>query len=493
MDKKNPLLSSVFTAPISRSSSAPPEKPEPWALWANTRAPHLHPTPTRTADSAYSNADINTSPEAHENIDTSSNYNSKYNSNNYSNNNNYNNNNNNNGNNGNFNNNNNSNFNNSNSNSNYNSNTNYNSNFNNNGSFGADWSLSPVAAHPQSVASPRRRVVDLDEPPRMAGFLNAQLFAPSRASSTPVWLQDPTDRPVYPPDSPQRHNAESPAPPGLDHDPLAQALQTLSVAGMSSQQIADISAQLQRKQPVQQWSDSPWNDRARPPQRSQSAAPRPASPMHRSASPTRSPESPVRSAILDDFRANKTRKYEVRDFAGHICEFSSDQHGSRFIQQRLETCSLEDKQLMFEEIYPVALSLMTDVFGNYVIQKFFEFGAQDHKELLAALMETHVLTLSMQMYGCRVVQKAFEHVTPQRQYILIRELEGNVLKCVKDQNGNHVIQKAVERVLPEHVKFIIDAFYGQVYALATHPYGCRVIQRIFEHCEEVSTVSYLFC
>lgn len=48
---------------------------------------------------------------------------------------------------------------------------------------------------------------------------------------------------------------------------------------------------------------------------------------------------------------------------------SADQHGSRFIQQKLETVSLEEKSLVFEEVLPHALTLMTDVFGNYVIQK----------------------------------------------------------------------------------------------------------------------------
>lgn len=48
---------------------------------------------------------------------------------------------------------------------------------------------------------------------------------------------------------------------------------------------------------------------------------------------------------------------------------SSDQYGSRFIQQKLETATAEEKNMVFEEIMPHALSLMTDVFGNYVVQK----------------------------------------------------------------------------------------------------------------------------
>ena len=193
---------------------------------------------------------------------------------------------------------------------------------------------------------------------------------------------------------------------------------------------------------------------------------------------------PIRSALLEEFRNNKSRKYELRDIVGHIVEFSGDQHGSRFIQQKLETANSEEKQLVFDEIMPNALQLMTDVFGNYVIQKFFEHGSQVHKTLLARTMEGHVLSLSLQMYGCRVVQKALEHVLVDQQTQLVRELEGNVLKCVKDQNGNHVVQKAIERIPADRIQFIINSFHGQVYNLATHPYGCRVIQRLFEHCSE---------
>ncbi|KAG0035067.1 mRNA binding protein puf3 [Podila clonocystis] len=193
----------------------------------------------------------------------------------------------------------------------------------------------------------------------------------------------------------------------------------------------------------------------------------------------------TRSALLEDFRTNKTnKKYELKDIAGSVVEFSGDQHGSRFIQQKLETATEAEKTMVFEEILPHALHLMTDVFGNYVIQKFFEHSRQEHKTLLAKQMEGHVLSLALQMYGCRVVQKGLEHVLSDQQAILVKELDGNVLKCVKDQNGNHVIQKAIECVPSEHIQFIINSFTGQVYNLATHPYGCRVIQRMFEYCAD---------
>lgn len=77
----------------------------------------------------------------------------------------------------------------------------------------------------------------------------------------------------------------------------------------------------------------------------------------------------------------------------HIVEFSQDQHGSRFIQQKLERASTSEKQLVFQEILASAYSLMTDVFGNYVIQKFFEFGTPDQKATLAQKVIINIIII----------------------------------------------------------------------------------------------------
>ncbi|KAF3788171.1 Pumilio-like protein 1 [Nymphaea thermarum] len=169
------------------------------------------------------------------------------------------------------------------------------------------------------------------------------------------------------------------------------------------------------------------------------------------------------SSLLEEFKSNKTRCFELSEIAGHVVEFSADQYGSRFIQQKLETATIEEKNMVFQEIIPQALSLMTDVFGNYVIQKFFEHGTAAQRRELADQLTGHVLTLSLQMYGCRVIQKAIEVVDLDQQTKMVSELDGHVMRCVRDQNGNHVV------------------------TLSTHPYGCRVIQRVLEHCDDPKT------
>ncbi|XP_010469982.1 PREDICTED: pumilio homolog 2-like [Camelina sativa] len=195
------------------------------------------------------------------------------------------------------------------------------------------------------------------------------------------------------------------------------------------------------------------------------------------------------SSLLEEFKSNKTRGFELSEIAGHVVEFSADQYGSRFIQQKLETATTDEKNMVYEEIMPQALALMTDVFGNYVIQKFFEHGLSPQRRELADKLFDNVLPLSLQMYGCRVIQKAIEVVDLDQKIKMVKELDGHVMRCVRDQNGNHVVQKCIECVPEENIEFIISTFFGHVVTLSTHPYGCRVIQRVLEHCHDPDTQS----
>lgn len=192
------------------------------------------------------------------------------------------------------------------------------------------------------------------------------------------------------------------------------------------------------------------------------------------------------SVVLDAFKkeSKQNKRWELTDIYENVVEFAGDQHGSRFIQQKLETANSEVKDRVFRELEKNALQLMQDVFGNYVIQKFFEHGDQKQKANLAGKMKGHVFALSNQMYACRVVQKALEHVLVEQQAEMVKELQKDVLKTVKDQNGNHVIQRVVERVPIEYIRPIVNQFKGQIDSLSTNSYGCRVIQRLVEKIPE---------
>lgn len=198
------------------------------------------------------------------------------------------------------------------------------------------------------------------------------------------------------------------------------------------------------------------------------------------------------TSLLEEFRnSSKTRSWSIEDIQGYIVNFCFDQNGSRFLQQRLEIASFQEKQIVMKEVLPDIKLLRNDVFGNYVIQKLFEYGTGDMKNTLFATLEDQVLQMSLQMYGCRVVQKAFESLSEKQLLQLLQEFHGNVITCIHDQNGNHVIQKIIEimctqyKVNPtsqmEHIEFIFKVVLDEVQSLSCHPYGCRVLQRMLEH------------
>ncbi|KAF8157525.1 ARM repeat-containing protein [Mycena galopus ATCC 62051] len=181
------------------------------------------------------------------------------------------------------------------------------------------------------------------------------------------------------------------------------------------------------------------------------------------------------SPILAEFRATP----------GSIVEFSGDQLGSRFIQDTLPEASNEEKESVFDEIYPNhTITLIQNVFGNYVIQKLFQDGTQTQKTALVNSMEGSVVYLSCNLYGCWVIQMAIQSILPEQQASFVRELEPHIMSCVKDSNGSHVIQKVIERVSPDRQAFI-SSFLGHTFDLATHPSGCRVLQQCLKYLPEV--------
>lgn len=113
----------------------------------------------------------------------------------------------------------------------------------------------------------------------------------------------------------------------------------------------------------------------------------------------------IRSPLLEDFRNNRHRRWELAELQGHVCEFANDQLGSRHIQTKLDTCTMEERAMVFNEILPAVLQLSTDTFGNYVCQKLFEVANLEQKGQLVDAFRGNVLRLSLQSYACRVVQK----------------------------------------------------------------------------------------
>lgn len=196
-------------------------------------------------------------------------------------------------------------------------------------------------------------------------------------------------------------------------------------------------------------------------------------------------ENVVRSDELNEVRkAGQGKcKLTLEQVLPQAIEFAADQHGSRFLQTKMEeSTDAAEKLAAYEAILPQTKLLSKDQFGNFVIQKLFDIGTTDQKRRLADHLEGDVLALAQDQHGCRVIQKAIQLLPRDAQTKLAEELGGKVDECIQNMHGNHVIQKCIEQMPPDSVNFIIYAVCERVEFMAEHMYGCRVIQRLLEHC-----------
>jgi pumilio RNA-binding family len=175
---------------------------------------------------------------------------------------------------------------------------------------------------------------------------------------------------------------------------------------------------------------------------------------------------------------------DVNELLTKIMDLCRDHNGSRLVQKMYSEANDEDKNRIFEKLFPHIQTLAIDVFGNYVIQKFFENSDKTKRKQIIKVLEGNIFDLTLHMYGCRVIQKAIEVIEVDEIRSVLKEVKKDIKRCIEDQNGNHVVQKLIEK-LPkgEHTE-ILKIIYGNCFELSTHQYGCRVIQRVFEFCRE---------
>jgi len=170
---------------------------------------------------------------------------------------------------------------------------------------------------------------------------------------------------------------------------------------------------------------------------------------------------------------------------GQVYGLCKDQHGCRFLQRKLEENNPRTTEIIFSEVYPHIVELMTDPFGNYLCQKLLEYCNDKQRLLIVEKVAGDLVSISKNMHGTRAVQKMIEYLNSGTQIqIVINALRTSVVPLIQDLNGNHVIQRFFNKLSPEDNQFVYDAVAGHCVAVATHRHGCCVLQRCIDHAAE---------
>ncbi|KAH6918552.1 armadillo-type protein [Coprinopsis sp. MPI-PUGE-AT-0042] len=186
-----------------------------------------------------------------------------------------------------------------------------------------------------------------------------------------------------------------------------------------------------------------------------------------------------RSALLIQFRANRSRQWTISDVKGHICEFSQDLFASRFIQDSITSHTEFD--IIFEELSAPSnlLAVAMNSSGNYVVQKLLANSSVEQRNVLNEMILQHFVQLSLDTYGCRVIQYFIDLAYWDLRARIAKAAEPHILSFVKHVNANHVVQKLLGLAPPNCMGFIVPLLRGRVAEIAKDDYGCRVLQRCF--------------
>ncbi|KAL7320845.1 hypothetical protein PS15m_000692 [Mucor circinelloides] len=175
----------------------------------------------------------------------------------------------------------------------------------------------------------------------------------------------------------------------------------------------------------------------------------------------------------------------LEDVVDEIYSLCKDQYGCRFFQKKLEEQKPEQRDIIFAQICPHFVELMTDPFGNYLCQKLMEYCTDSQRTEIVQQVANAIIPISLNMHGTRAVQKMIEFLTlPEQIKKTIEALSPNVVTLIKDINGNHVIQKCLHRLSFADKQFVYDAVSENCIEVATHRHGCCVLQRCIDFSAE---------
>ncbi|KAG1519289.1 hypothetical protein G6F52_008765 [Rhizopus delemar] len=185
------------------------------------------------------------------------------------------------------------------------------------------------------------------------------------------------------------------------------------------------------------------------------------------------------TSMIDDARFASVNLEEMKDEIYLLCK---DQNGCRYLQKKLEETNLEQREIIFNQVYPHFVELMTDPFGNYLCQKMLEHCTDTQRMMLVEQVSNSILEISLNMHGTRAVQRMIELISLDEQIqAIVKAFSPIVVTLIKDINGNHVIQKCLHRFTTKHKQFIYDAVSENCIEVATHRHGCCVLQRCIDY------------
>lgn len=144
-----------------------------------------------------------------------------------------------------------------------------------------------------------------------------------------------------------------------------------------------------------------------------------------------------RSRLLEDFRNNRYPNLQLREIAGHVMEFSQDQHGSRCAFLCFLLCWCFNIFFCCDLIKNNYVSL-SQLFG------FTELAPWPVRAEIALCRSDTAVCMKFFLYMFRFIQLKLERASSAERQLVFSEILQAAYQLMVDVFGNYVIQKFFE-------------------------------------------------
>ena len=170
----------------------------------------------------------------------------------------------------------------------------------------------------------------------------------------------------------------------------------------------------------------------------------------------------------------RNESYEF--LSSNIYLLLKDQLGCKFLQEKLETDTLNAFQYFYPAILPHLSILIKDAFANYFIQKLYCYLNDEQIEYILNTLKPEFLDICSDSHGTRAIQAIMNFLLTAKLRILFFDIIKPIfISLINELNGTHIINKFID-YFPEFLNNINNIIIDNCINLATHKRGCFFLQ-----------------
>jgi len=185
-------------------------------------------------------------------------------------------------------------------------------------------------------------------------------------------------------------------------------------------------------------------------------------------------------AMLEEFK-----QIPPSEILADLDNYLFDQSSCKLMQERLDFEMSEQSKLLFDSVFPVIISRLseysTNQFANYFCQKIIQYSTIEELRLICTEAVKSFREIGISMHGTRVIQKLIEEGNDDIiESMIIQALKTNIKEFIMDGNASHITQRALQYFSQEKTAFIISELCLDAGRICKDKFGCCVFQKALE-------------